>query len=179
MRFLKVLNFRKFVILFYSSCNICITFTPQLGGPASFVRSNSFEKRKQFQRPSVKTRIDSLSAGKLTVATDRMSSPVQSESTVLLRQNQDLRTRLQEEASNYRRRLDTYKQSQQNQAALVGRLQNKVLQYKQRCSDLEGKIHDVLPYTPRLKVRYYCYFVKTIRLTIQIFLVEFNTSTMH
>lgn len=113
------------------------------------------EKRKAFQRPlPVKPRFDSRATGNTAAAAvatfaERMSSPVQNESTVLLRQNQDLRSRLQEEASNYRRRLDTYKQSQQNQAALVGRLQNKVLQYKQRCSDLEGKIHDVLPYTPR------------------------------
>lgn len=38
----------------------------------------------------------------------------------------DLRQRLQEEASLYRRRLDTYRQAQQNQAALVSRLQAKV-----------------------------------------------------
>lgn len=78
-----------------------------------------------------------------------MASPTPQDSTVLLRQNQDLRQRLQEEASSYRRRLDTYKQAQQNQAALVGRLQSKVLQYKQKCNDLEGKIQDVLPITPR------------------------------
>lgn len=72
----------------------------------------------------------------------------------LIKQNQDLRMRLQDEANNYRRRLDTYKQAQQNQAVLVGRLQNKVLQYKQRCNDLEGKIHDVLPVTPRSSVIY-------------------------
>lgn len=71
----------------------------------------------------------------------------------LMKQNQELRMRLQDEANNYRRRLDTYKQAQQNQAVLVGRLQNKVLQYKQRCNDLEGKIHDVLPVTPRSSVR--------------------------
>lgn len=81
-----------------------------------------------------------------------MASPTPNESSVLLRQNQDLRQRLQEESSSYRRRLDTYKQAQQNQAALVGRLQSKVLQYKQRCTDLEGKIHDVLPITPRTSV---------------------------
>lgn len=66
----------------------------------------------------------------------------------LLKQNQDLRQRLQDEAHNYRRRLDTYKQAQHNQAALVGRLQNKVLQYKQRCTDLEDRVHEV-PLTPR------------------------------
>lgn len=41
--------------------------------------------------------------------------------------SKDLRQRLQEEASLYRRRLDTYRQAQQNQAALVSRLQAKVI----------------------------------------------------
>lgn len=48
----------------------------------------------------------------------------------LSRQNVDLRQRLQEEANLYRRRLDTYRQAQQNQAALVSRLQAKVRQSK-------------------------------------------------
>lgn len=61
-------------------------------------------------------------------------------SSTLLRQNQELRSRLQEEQSNYRRRLDTYKQAQQNQATLVSRLQSKVMQYKQRCNELENQI---------------------------------------
>lgn len=77
----------------------------------------------------------------------RMSSPAPApttETNVLLRQNQELRHRLHEEASNYRRRLDTYKQSQQNQAQLVNRLQSKVMQYKQRCSELEGQMHETI-----------------------------------
>ena len=41
-----------------------------------------------------------------------------------------------------------FTQTAKEQTALVGRLQNNVLQYKQRCTDLEGKIHDVLPFTP-------------------------------
>lgn len=44
----------------------------------------------------------------------------------LNRQQQDLRQRLQDEATLYRKRLETYKQAQQNQAALVSRLQAKV-----------------------------------------------------
>ncbi|CAH1181054.1 unnamed protein product [Phyllotreta striolata] len=52
----------------------------------------------------------------------------------------DLHRRLQEEASLYKKRLDTYRQAQQNQAALVSRLQAKVLQYKKRCSDLEAQM---------------------------------------
>lgn len=63
---------------------------------------------------------------------------VSSDEDSISRQNQDLRHRLQEEASIYRRRLDTYRQAQHDQAALVSRLQAKVLQYKQRCADLES-----------------------------------------
>ncbi|XP_062702392.1 rootletin isoform X3 [Aedes albopictus] len=66
-----------------------------------------------------------------------MSSPSPTDTSALMRQNNELRQRLQEEASTYRRRLETYKQAQNNQAALVSRLQAKVLQYKQRCSELE------------------------------------------
>lgn len=72
----------------------------------------------------------------------RSASGQVSDAKSLMRQNQELRDRLQEEASLYRRRLDTYKQAQQNQAALVGRLQSKVLQYKQKCNDLEGRMFD-------------------------------------
>lgn len=45
---------------------------------------------------------------------------------ILVRQNYELRHRLEEEAANYKRRLDTYRQAQQHQAALVSRLQAKV-----------------------------------------------------
>lgn len=44
----------------------------------------------------------------------------------LVRQNFELRRRLEEEAAGYKRRLDTYRQAQQHQAALVSRLQAKV-----------------------------------------------------
>jgi rootletin len=60
----------------------------------------------------------------------------------LARQNQDLRRRLEEEAANYRRRLDTYRQAQRHQATLVSRLQAKVLQYKKRCAELESHMED-------------------------------------
>lgn len=73
---------------------------------------------------------------------NRMSSPTPSENAGLIRQNLELRQRLQEESNSYRRRIDTYKQAQQNQANLVGRLQSKVVQYKQRCADLEDKMHE-------------------------------------
>jgi rootletin len=45
----------------------------------------------------------------------------------LLRQNQELRRRLEDEAASYKRRLETYRQAQQHQAALVSRLQAKVM----------------------------------------------------
>lgn len=45
---------------------------------------------------------------------------------LLVRQNKELRRRLEEEAASYKRRLDTYRQAQQHQAALVSRLQAKV-----------------------------------------------------
>lgn len=64
--------------------------------------------------------------------------------TALLRQNQELRHRLVEEATNYRRRLDTYKQAQQNQATLVSRLQTKIQQYRQRCTDLEERMQETI-----------------------------------
>jgi rootletin len=76
------------------------------------------------------------------------SSPARGETGVLLKQNNDLRQRLQDESSSYRRRLDTYKQAQHNQAALISRLQSKVLQYKQRCSELEGQIHETISTEP-------------------------------
>lgn len=48
----------------------------------------------------------------------------------LSHQQQDLRQRLQDEAARYRQRLETYKLAQQNQAALVSRLQAKVCPYQ-------------------------------------------------
>ncbi|XP_045461010.1 rootletin [Harmonia axyridis] len=56
------------------------------------------------------------------------------------RENLDLRIKLQEEASLYKRRLDQYRQAQSNQASLISRLQAKVLQYKKRCSELEAQM---------------------------------------
>uniref|UniRef100_A0A1A9X182 Rootletin-like coiled-coil domain-containing protein n=1 Tax=Glossina brevipalpis TaxID=37001 RepID=A0A1A9X182_9MUSC len=81
--------------------------------------------------------------------TPRMSSPTTSHegctsASALLRQNQELRQRLADEANNYRRRLDTYKQAQQNQATLVSRLQSKIQQYRQRCSNLEERMQDTI-----------------------------------
>lgn len=86
----------------------------------------------------------------------------------LVRQNYELRLRL-EEAADYKKRLDKYRQAQQHQAALVSRLQAKVsadlerdprlrvesnsncewtsqvLQYKQKCSELENQMAETIP----------------------------------
>lgn len=90
--------------------------------------------------------------GIAAATTPRMLSPTPSEdagTSALLRQNQELRQRLAEEANSYRRRLDTYKQAQQNQTTLVSRLQSKIQQYRQRCSDLEERMQDTIkPPTP-------------------------------
>lgn len=114
-------------------------------------RSSSNEsidrKRQPFSRPFSKSRI---ADGHSLPRSTRMSSPGPIESSSqLLRQNHELRSRLQDEQSNYRRRLETYKQAQQNQATLVSRLQSKVMQYKQRCNDLEHQFPTpIAPSTP-------------------------------
>lgn len=85
----------------------------------------------------------------------------------LVRENQILHERLREEAARYDRRLDTYKLAQQRQAVLVSRLQAKVgvliislyqyyivfnlyflfqvMQYKERCSELEREMRNSIP----------------------------------
>lgn len=68
------------------------------------------------------------------------ATSLQHDTNSLLRQNHELRERLSEDAAHYRRRIDTYKQAQQNQAALVARLQSKVLQYKKKYNELEDRI---------------------------------------
>ena len=103
----------------------------------SRIVDGSLDKKKPFSRPFAKSRLET-GAG----ASVRMASPVPTESNALLRQNHELRQRLQDESNNYRRRLDTYKQAQSNQSALVSRLQAKVLQYKQRCAELENQMNE-------------------------------------
>lgn len=83
--------------------------------------------------PTVRSRADGLSSG-LTVSSE------ESDPDSLLRQNYALRHRLEEESATYKRRIDAYRQAQQNQATLVSRLQAKVLQYKQRCAELESQM---------------------------------------
>ncbi|XP_049276876.1 rootletin [Anopheles funestus] len=122
------------------------------GGPGA--NTSSDRSKKPFSRPFNKNRLQHETAAtagsgaggtsnvapatRMPSSTGSSSSPPSAADTnALIRQNNELRHRLQEEANNYRRRLDTYKQAQNNQAALVSRLQAKVLQYKQRCTDLE------------------------------------------
>ncbi|XP_073952978.1 LOW QUALITY PROTEIN: ciliary rootlet coiled-coil, rootletin [Choristoneura fumiferana] len=80
-----------------------------------------------------------------------MDSPGGSVGSDLRRQNEELRARLAGESADHRRRLDAYRRAQQGQAALVSRLQAKVLQYKQRCSELE---QHMLETTPRSEPSY-------------------------
>ena len=107
------------------------------------VDGGSLDKKKPFSRPFSKGRLET--SGSVV----RMSSPTPAESSALLRQNHELRQKLQEESSSYRRRLDTYKQAQSNQSALVSRLQAKVLQYKARCSELEIQMNETAPICPQ------------------------------
>ncbi|XP_058981503.1 rootletin-like, partial [Musca domestica] len=127
--------------------------------PATFDQSSQPQSRLPFSkgnrsRSSVKndhTTTGSIN-GAASATTPRMLSPTPSEdmgTSALLRQNQELRQRLAEEANSYRRRLDTYKQAQQNQTTLVSRLQSKIQQYRQRCNDLEERMQETIkPPTP-------------------------------
>lgn len=88
----------------------------------------------------------------------------------LRRENQELRERLNEDAALYRKRLDTYKQAQQNQAALVARLQSKVLQYRKKCNELEDRMCDTIgPPSPNpVKVSLFHLFVRAFFEPIKI-----------
>lgn len=90
-------------------------------------------KSKPLDRSFRRNRFESgCGTGAKTMAhsPSKQSTSMQ-ETNSLLRQNQELRERL-----------DTYKQAQQNQAALVARLQSKVLQYKRKCNELEDRMCD-------------------------------------
>jgi rootletin len=60
----------------------------------------------------------------------------------LAKQNAELRSKLEEEHGSYKRKLQAYQDSQQRQATLVQKLQDKVLQYKKKCSELEQVLQD-------------------------------------
>lgn len=61
----------------------------------------------------------------------------------LVQQNIDLRRKLEEEHSNYKRKLQFYQDGQTRQAQLVQKLQAKVLQFKNRCSELEDQLRQL------------------------------------
>ncbi|XP_072755819.1 uncharacterized protein Root [Anoplolepis gracilipes] len=103
-----------------------------------FLRASS--KAKETERGSGK--MDSARSGG---AIEEQGSDEDLSPDALVRQNYELRHRLEQEAASYKRRLDTYRQAQQHQAALVSRLQAKVLQYKQRCSELETQMAETVP----------------------------------
>uniref|UniRef100_UPI00358EE416 rootletin n=1 Tax=Myxine glutinosa TaxID=7769 RepID=UPI00358EE416 len=58
----------------------------------------------------------------------------------LTQQNLALRKRLDVDQAGYRRKLHAFQEGQQRQAQLVVRLQAKVLQYKNRCGELEQQL---------------------------------------
>lgn len=127
--------------------------------PSTFDQSSQPQSRLPFSkgnRSRSSAKNDHTTTGSIngaaSVTTPRMLSPTPSEdmgTSALLRQNQELRQRLAEEANSYRRRLDTYKQAQQNQTTLVSRLQSKIQQYRQRCNDLEERMQETIkPPTP-------------------------------
>ncbi|CAF0803068.1 unnamed protein product [Rotaria sp. Silwood1] len=64
-------------------------------------------------------------------------SSFEPERCILVQQNIDLRRKLEEEHQNYKRKLSNYQEGQLKQAQLVQKLQQKVLQYRKRCSELE------------------------------------------
>nr|VZI28475.1 unnamed protein product [Spirometra erinaceieuropaei] len=58
----------------------------------------------------------------------------------ILAENRELRKRLEEQQSIYRRKLAGFQENQQRQTQLVDKLQEKVVQYKEKCQDLEFKL---------------------------------------
>ncbi|CAF4163203.1 unnamed protein product, partial [Rotaria sp. Silwood2] len=77
----------------------------------------------------------SLRAQGVDISSD--SSSFEPERCLLVQQNIDLRRKLEEEHQNYKRKLSNYQEGQLKQAQLVQKLQQKVLQYRKRCSELE------------------------------------------
>lgn len=68
---------------------------------------------------------------------DYHSSTSSPENHLLVSQILELRRRLDEDHQSYKRKLEHYQESQQKQAQLVAKLQQKVTQYKNKCNDLE------------------------------------------
>ena len=53
-----------------------------------------------------------------------------------------LKNKLEEEHTNYKRKLQAYQDGQQRQAQLIQKLQQKVLQYKRKCGELETSVNE-------------------------------------
>ena len=53
-----------------------------------------------------------------------------------------LKTKLEEEHANYKRKLQAYQDGHQRQAQLIQKLQQKVLQYKRKCGELETSVNE-------------------------------------
>lgn len=60
----------------------------------------------------------------------------------LVQQVAYLKTKLEEEHANYKRKLQAYQDGQQRQAQLIQKLQQKVLQYKRKCGELENSVSE-------------------------------------
>ena len=60
----------------------------------------------------------------------------------LVQQVAYLKSKLEEEHSNYKRKLQAYQDGQQRQAQLIQKLQQKVLQYKRKCGELETSVNE-------------------------------------
>ena len=60
----------------------------------------------------------------------------------LVQQVAYLKTKLEEEHTNYKRKLQAYQDGQQRQAQLIQKLQQKVLQYKRKCGELETSVNE-------------------------------------
>lgn len=129
----------------------------QFGRNANNHHSADLAERKSrpFERLFRRNRFESGTGAppkSLAHSPPKHSATMNPDPNSLARQNQELRDRLQGDAVAYRRRIDTYKQAQQNQAALVARLQSKVLQYKKKCNELEDRMIDTVgPLSPTTK----------------------------
>lgn len=66
----------------------------------------------------------------------------------------ELRRRLDDDHQSYKRKLQYYQESQQKQADLVAKLQQKVLQYKTKCHELELNLESKNIEMERIRVIY-------------------------
>merc|ERR1719220_139301 len=60
----------------------------------------------------------------------------------LLMQNSELRRKLEEQNDSYKSKLAAYQEGQTKQTEIVKKLQQKLLQYKKKCGELETTLHE-------------------------------------